>query len=47
MYKLSDKRLEKITGGEVSVMVYLIATTIVVFISGILDGYTNPKKCGE
>lgn len=47
MQKISDKKLEKIIGGEISVMVYLIATTIVVFLSGILEGYTNPKKCGE
>ncbi len=45
MQKIKKKDLEKITGGEVSVWVYVVAAAITVFISGIIEGYTHPKSC--
>lgn len=45
MQKISDKNLEKIIGGELSVWVYLIASSIVIFLSGVIDGYTHPEPC--
>ncbi len=47
MQKLNDDKLENIIGGEVTVWVYLIATSIVIFLSGIIDGYIHPKECGN
>lgn len=45
MKKISNKELEKITGGELSVWVYVVTAAIVTFVSGIIDGYTHPKSC--
>ena len=45
MQKINNKKLEKITGGEVSVWVYLIATSIIIFLSGVIKGYTHPESC--
>ena len=44
MQKINNKKLEKITGGEVSVWVYLIATSIIIFLSGVIKGYTHRIK---
>ncbi len=45
MKKLDNKKLANITGGEVSVWVYMISSAIVVFVSGIIKGYTHPRSC--
>jgi len=46
MKKLENKELEKINGGELSVMAVLGITALAVFIAGIIDGIVNPRKCG-
>ncbi len=46
--KISDENLEKINGGGTSaIWIGLAITAITIFISGIIDGFTNPKNCGE
>ncbi len=45
MQKISEKNLEKIVGGEVSVWIYLIVTSIIIFLSGVIEGYTHPEPC--
>lgn len=47
MQKIKKKELENITGGEVSVWVYVVTSAIAVFISGIIEGYTHPKSCNN
>lgn len=40
--------LEKIKGGaSISVLTGIVITAIVVFISGVIEGITNPKRCNE
>ena len=47
--KISDKELYKIEGGSTSVGVAAVIasaiTAIVAFLSGIIEGYTNPQRC--
>jgi len=44
--KISDENLEKINGGgSAAIWIGLAITAITVFLSGIVDGVTNPKSC--
>lgn len=45
--KINDEELEKINGGEAGLWIYLIVTSIIVFASGVLQGYTHGKECGN
>ena len=45
--KLSDNELMDITGGSSKLSMTLIVGGLIAFISGILDGYMNPKKCNN
>ncbi len=42
---IDDKTMEKITGGASAAGIALIITAVVVFISGLISGYTNPERC--
>lgn len=44
--KISDENLEKINGGgSAAIWIGIAITAITVFLSGIVDGVTNPKSC--
>jgi hypothetical protein len=44
--KITDENLEKISGGGVQWFALgLGIATLVIFISGIIEGYTNPGRC--
>ena len=49
--KITDKELYKIEGGTntvgLSAIIVGAVTAIVAFISGIIDGYTNPQRCNQ
>ncbi len=47
MQKIEEEKLEKIKGGEVvsAVWIGIAVAAIVVFISGVIEGITNPEKC--
>ncbi len=45
--KLKDEELEKVNGGEVGMWVYLIVTSIIIFASGVITGYTHGKPCNN
>lgn len=45
MKRLNSGKLQRIVGGEVTVLGCIIVATIVVFASGIIKGYTHPKGC--
>jgi len=46
IHKISDNELEKIKGGAaISVWTGIAIAAIVIFISGIIEGITNPQKC--
>ena len=47
MKKISNKKLEKIVGGEITVWTILAVSAIVIFISGVIEGYTHPKACNN
>ena len=45
---MANEELEKIKGGtSITVWSGIICSTIVIFISGLIEGFTNPSKCGE
>ena len=46
MNKLNDKELSEVSGGFSWGIAALVAAGIV-FISGLLDGYINPKTCNN
>lgn len=44
--KIEEEDLEKIKGGEaVSIWIGIAIAAIVVFISGVIEGITNPERC--
>jgi len=44
--QISTNELEKIKGGAaISITTGLIITAIVVFLSGVIEGITNPERC--
>ena len=46
--KLDDNMLEKVNGGSLEwVGVGLLVTALVVFLSGVLEGFTNPGRCSN
>ena len=48
MIALAEKELENVKGGAVPyVWIGIAVAAIVIFISGIIDGITNPKECGK
>lgn len=44
MEKVNNLELQKITGG-VSALVLVGIAALIIFISGVLDGFTNPGRC--
>lgn len=48
MKKIEEKELDKISGGGLEWFGIGVAiTTIVIFISGIIEGFTNPGRCSD
>lgn len=46
MKLINEKELDSIKGGAVSpVLVVVIVSAVVVFLAGVIDGFTNPEKC--
>ncbi len=46
MLEVKESDLSKITGGGFSLGVAIGVGALVVFVIGLIDGYTNPIKCG-
>lgn len=47
MIELNNEHLSSIKGGGFNLGIILGVGALVVFIIGILDGYTNPTKCNN
>ncbi len=49
MNKINEDELEKIKGGEAvsAVWIGVAISAALIFISGIIQGITNPSKCGS
>ncbi len=47
MTLLDDNQLVNIKGGGISVAVATFITAAIIFISGLISGYTNPTKCNN
>ena len=45
MKKLTNTKLEKISGGGLSVAAMIGIGALIIFLSGLLEGITNPSKC--
>ena len=44
--RINDENLEKIKGGAmISVWTGIVVTAIVIFVSGVIEGITNPGRC--
>lgn len=44
---LTNDKLEKINGGELTFLGAVGIIVAIVFIVGVIDGFVNPQKCGE
>lgn len=48
MIVLEDQELERINGGAVPyIWIGIAVAAVIIFLSGVIDGITNPKACGE
>lgn len=47
MSEISEDNLVRITGGGANVWIGVAIAAIVVFISGVIEGITNPGRCNE
>jgi len=46
--RIKKEELDNIKGGAmISVWTGIVITSIVVFISGVIEGITNPERCKE
>ena len=44
--RVEDEKLEKITGGAVECLgIGVSIAAIIIFLSGVFEGYTNPGRC--
>ena len=47
MIILEDQELEKINGGAAPyIWIGIAVAAVIIFLSGVIDGITNPKECG-
>ena len=47
MVELKDNKLDKISGGGIEwVGIGVGIAALIIFIAGIIEGYTNPGRCG-
>ncbi len=47
MVQSENKELEQIVGGGCSVWVGIAIAAVIVFLSGVIEGFTNPGRCSE
>lgn len=52
MKVLNDNELEKVTGGAIGtttliVLIGIGVAALIVFLSGVFNGYTNPGRCNN
>lgn len=48
MRKINDNELDKISGGGIEWFGIGVAiTTLIIFVSGIIEGFTNPGRCSD
>lgn len=45
MQKIKTNELEKVKGGQISFLAAVGISALVVFVSGIIEGITSPRKC--
>ncbi len=48
MVKLKPEELEQIRGGSTPfIWIGIAVATAIIFLSGVMEGITNPKECGS
>lgn len=47
MYEIKKEEMKKIEGGANPLIITAAITGIITFITGILQGYSNPRKCNN
>lgn len=45
MYEIKREEMQKVSGGADPLIICAAITGIITFITGIFEGYSNPKKC--
>ena len=44
---MENQELERISGGAVPyIWIGIAVAAVIIFLSGVIDGITNPKECG-
>ena len=46
MKRITEEELKRIKGGEFTSWMGLGIAAVIVFLSGVIDGFVNPKTCG-
>ncbi|MGM9882416.1 MAG: class IIb bacteriocin, lactobin A/cerein 7B family [Bacilli bacterium] len=44
---LTNEEMEKVNGGANSLLIVSVVAGLITLVTGILDGYSNPKKCNN
>ena len=47
MHELKNEEMQAISGGADPLIITAAITGIITFITGILQGYSNPRKCNN
>lgn len=47
MKKLTKEEMLKVEGGADPVLITVVVSSLITFITGVLHGYANPKKCNN
>lgn len=47
MKTLTNEEMKKIDGGASSLLIVSVVAGLITLVTGILDGYSKPKKCNN
>lgn len=47
MNRITNRKLQEVQGGEITAFGIMAVSAVVIFLSGIIKGYTNPGRCNN